>query len=360
MRRERAPFARWCVVVGVLGIAVGCGARSSLRVEAGEGGAAVTSGASSTSGAGGCTPTVLEAGSPGVEYLVADGERVFYSTRDHRVMAGDLDSGETQLLATPSAMALANAVTAFGDDVFFADDNVVWRVPKEGGDVVAITEKIPQLFNLTADATGIYWTQAGGPSAARDIVRMRPDGSRVTIAEHQYGVYGLVPSPSGLVFTTQSDASTVQIASIDGSGTKVLAEGLPPARFPFVWSDHVYWVEDDDAGKKGFGAVARVALDGSGYERVLVESDPVAQTTRAITDGTHFFVARVDTANRVLAGAFPIASTLVPVFESPLLVSAYSLVLTPKRLVFTTVDPGTGARVEASIQSRCRADLALP
>lgn len=347
-------MARYAVPLFVFGLAA-CGARTSLRA-GGEGGAPDATTTATTVGEGGCAPTSLEADSPGVEYLVADGERVFYSTRDHRVMAGDLDTGETQLLATPGSMALANAVTAYGPDVYFADNNSVWSVPKDGGDVVAVTEPIPQLFNLTADATGLYWTQAGGPSAARDVVRRLPDGSRVTIAKTQYGVYGLSPTPSGLVFTTQSADSSVLLGALDGSGIAALAGGLPPARFPFALGEHVYWVEENDASMAGVGAIARVKLDGTGYERGLVEEDPLEQTTRAITDGARFFIVRVGAPNRIVAGPFDGSRPAVTIAESDLLISSYSLVLTPKRLVYTTVDPGT----TPSVRSLCLRDLALP
>lgn len=333
---------------------LGCGARSSLETS-GTGGASVATDASTSasSGEGGCAPMTLEVGSPGVEYLVTDGERVFYSTRDHRIMAGDLETGATTLLATSTAMSIANAVAAFGDYVYFADDNVVWRVPKSGGEAEALTEPIPQLFNLTADATGIYWTQAGGPSAARDILRLRPDGTRVEIAKAQYGVFGLLPLAEGLVYTTQSTDSAMLIGDVDGGGVKTLVSGLPFPRFAFARDGYVYWVEDTDVTMTSVGAVARAHLDGSGYERVLEEALPAEQTTRAVTDGAHFFAVRVASPNRVVGAAYPHASTVTTLHESPFLVSARSLAVTPKRLVFTISEPAS----EPSVQSLCLRDL---
>lgn len=330
-----------------------CGARTALP--GGEGGSGVgsSSAASSSAAAGGCAPTSLELDGPGVEYLVADGERVFYSTRDHRIMAGDLDTGETSVLGMTSSMALAVAVTAHGDDVFFADENSIWRVPKAGGEISAVTEPIPQLFNLRADATGLYWTEASGPSVARDIVRRRPDGTRVTIAEKQFGVFGLWPTEGGIVFSTQSSASTILVGDLEGAGAAPIAVGVPLARFPFVLGEHAYWVEDDDPAMTGVGAVARVRLDGTGYERVLVEEDPAVQTTRAITDGARWFAVRVASPNQIVTTEFPVATKLSVVAESGSLISAFSLALTPKRLVWTLVEPGG----EPSIQSRCLADL---
>lgn len=295
----------------------------------------------------------LEAESPGVEYLVAEGERVFYSTRDHRIMAGDLETGATTLLATSSAMSLANAITAFGEFVYFADDNILWRVPKSGGAPEALTEKIPQLFNLIADATGVYWTQAGGPSAARDVIRRRPDGIRVSIAKDLYGVFGLLPLPEGLVFTTQSTGSAVLLGDLDGAGVETLVSDVPFARLPFARDGWVYWVEDTDVAMTGVGAVARAKLDGSGYERVLAEDTPAEQTTRALTDGAHYFAVRVSSPNRIVGAVYPHASSVTTIHESPFLLSALSLALTPKRLVFTVSEPAE----EPSVQSLCLRDL---
>ncbi|MFO0616314.1 MAG: hypothetical protein U0414_27225 [Polyangiaceae bacterium] len=330
-----------------------CGARTSLREDAEAVASTAEASSSASSGEGGCSPTTLEADSPGVEFLVAEGEQVFYVTRDHRVMAANLDTAEATLLTATSPMALAGAVTAFGDFVYYADDNVVWRVSKAGGAPEALTEKIPQLFNLTADASGLYWTQGGGPVAARDIIRRRPDGTRITIASQQHGVFGILPLPEGIVFSTQSDDSGVFLASPDGGAVTAIVTGLPQPRYPFAHGGWIHWVEETDVDKQGFGAVARAKLDGSGYERVLVEGDPAIVTTRAVTDGVHTFAVRVAANYSVVAADYPVATDVVTVRESPFPISALSLTLTPKRLVFTFTEPSG----EPSIESVCLADL---
>lgn len=347
MMRAAVGFA-----IGLLG--AGCSPRVSLVDSLGTG-SSTTAATSTSSGASTCTPTTLEPDGPGVDHLVAfpAEERVYYVTKDRRIMMGDLETGTTQLLGQIDAMDPASPrvfarTSDLSDDIlYYEQDGMIWGIGVDGGFNSTWAGPFEDIENLVFNAWGIFITTRNAAGTV-DVVLLDWSHGEHDLATVDGPIHGLVLADQGVIFADPGTKSVLHVGIDDGAVTPIVT-GVDGVRFPFVRDKKSLYLPRPFSGA---GEILRTSIDGTDPEEVF-QGDALG----VVADPEHYWILRSD-QRTLVAADFPtsdIASAHVLV-ESDQLLSPRTLARTYTRLVYTVQDPGEGP----SIRTLCFDQLGLP
>lgn len=176
---------------------------------------------------------------------------------------------------TWDALALgywAGDLDVYGEYVYFADGASIFRVPKDGGDVIKLTETVTQIWELKADDTHIYWVEYGDNQNPYWAKRVPKDGGQWEVVA------------DGLIFPRRIDldaenvywaqGGTVQFRPKTGGPITTIVEGPGPCSPNFVLNADYVFYEDLEHGL-------------TRYSKATQES---VQLVTGLTDGTKLAV----------------------------------------------------------------------
>jgi hypothetical protein len=303
------------VLASALGVA--CGARGSLSVidegsgggpgiggnpgsggNAGSGGGAGTGGAGSGGAAGssGCEPEVFVIDGSGGVRLEMDATHAYFTTAKNLIVRARFGGGPEEILV--EGRPGIGDIALFGDFLYFSDAAGIARVPKAGGAVEELTPINKNTsHSIAVDETGVYWMSGGGGLFGTSLERLSPEGERTTLADKIHLGTGIsIAGDQILIAATGFNGSldpygVVGAAPKVDGGIKTVAQDVPRPKLPFLWGDHIYWIEESDEQVTNHGGIARVPLGGGAREKVvgLDGQFPIAGGT----DGERYYLTAI-------------------------------------------------------------------
>jgi DNA-binding beta-propeller fold protein YncE len=176
---------------------------------------------------------------------------------------------------------------------FISEPNVLSKVPKGGGDVVALTSVHASLERMTLDDDNVYWTEFDGrifrvPKAGGDAVNVTTIiGHPVPIALDGDDLYVAMTDSGEVAKIDKRTGATTSLAGL-GAPTDLAVDGA-----------HVYWINQGDPGG-ATGELVRAPLgDLTGAEVMLSGlEEPLALgvTSDSILWATYDRVSRLSRA----------------------------------------------------------------
>ena len=293
-----------------------CGGRTGL----GSGG-----GASSDAGAdvavndatGGCEDEILAYDTVGATALAVDGDTVFWGTIDGRVLRHDASG--TVTLATETSTIDAMSVDA--SRVYYGMVGFLRAVPRAGGAVTTIADKMGQPVALTVDQGTAFLLDRGAGITAGRALRVELDGTVTPLltgldvpsglAVDATNVY--VACQLALLNATAIDGPPLSVAKTGGAPV-VVTTGLKEPSSVAVDASRIYFVDQVDAQTTLHGGLRAIDETGGTVTTIAttpdvlpldVTVDPSGAyvTTYSNTAGGELFVAARDGAKKTsLAG----------------------------------------------------------
>ena len=270
-------------------LCLACGARGSLSVidegsgggpgssgagiggNAGSGGNAGTGGAAGSSG---CEPEVFVIDGSGGVRLEMDATHAYFTTAKNLIVRARFGGGPEEILV--EGRPGIGDIALFGDFLYFSDATGMARVPKAGGAVEELTPIDKNTsHSIAVDETGVYWMDGGGGLFGTSLERLSPEGERTTLADQIHLGMGIsIAGDQILIAATGFNGSldpygVVGAAPKVDGGIKMVAQDVPRPKLPFLWGDHIYWVEESDEQVTNHGGIARVPLGGGAREKVV-------------------------------------------------------------------------------------------
>ena len=340
-----------------------CGARSALEQDGGAGGTSsggAPSGVSQSTGpGGGCVAHRFDLAGAGALALKVDGETAYATTVDGRIVAADLETGESTVLVE-GAGTLGDLVV-FDGFVIYSDESAIRRVPTSGGTPELLVELTQgPSYSMAVESQGLYWIEGPGNLGPHIIKRSGPDGIQTLVTDVQYPA-GLALGARGVIFTDEypfGGHGAVNVVDRDGGPTELLSDVNLGPKLPFEFGEFDYWIEQHDEEFSNFGGIARVPVEGGPREKVLSLNQmfPIS----AASDGQRYYLT-------VLVEQMPgsaLISSSFPIAGSPVIVVAgqaeefFTAVATSQQFVVWTVQqyPGSELGVDG-IQTLCKSDL---
>ncbi len=172
---------------------------------------------------------------------------------------------ETCVVSELTAAQIGKETLAVDDEsiFFITDANVISKLAKTGGEVVALTDVHPNLERMVLDEENVYWTEYDGrifrvPKAGGEATNVTDIlANPVSIALHESDIYIAMPDSGEIA----------KIDKISGSTTLLAGQGAPVDLG--VDSEHVYWIDQGEPGG-ATGKLVRAPLgDLTGAEVML-------------------------------------------------------------------------------------------
>jgi hypothetical protein len=174
-----------------------------------------------------------------------------------------------------------------GNTIYFATSDIgalvgtIYSMPKSGGVPTALVNGVVTPYDMVVDATNIYWTSFGTPTADGDIQAdgkvekaSKSGAGRTTLASSISGPTSLAVDDTNVYFVEAgigigNPASGVRAVAKNGGTRRSLVDHVPAVALTIDASNVYYSTFDGDSGD---GVIARVAKSG-GAPATLFSAD---------------------------------------------------------------------------------------
>jgi hypothetical protein len=205
----------------------------------------------------GGAPTLLvtKGGVQETEDIVLVGSTLYWTTNSGQNVLMAPKTGDTATVVSKTEQ-IPYGIASNGTDVFWANHyqaaNSIGHALVAGGGKNPIISGSPQVVYPTyvaADATYVYWGNAGQSGTDGSVYRAKLDGtSPVAIAHGQGPVYGIAIDATTVYFTTTSGTVASVPKTSDGSVTPTqLGQGEGYVLGIAVDATDIYWVDEGNA-----------------------------------------------------------------------------------------------------------------
>src|SRR5207253_880321 len=147
----------------------------------------------------------------------------------------------------------------------------IYSIPKSGGTPAAVVSGVVTPYDMVIDATNLYWTSFGTPTADGDIQadgkveRASKSGSgRIALASALSGPTTLAIDDTNVYFVESgiglgNPASGVRAVAKNGGAVRSLVDAVPAVALAINGTHGFYCTFDGDSGS---GVISRVATGG--------------------------------------------------------------------------------------------------
>jgi hypothetical protein len=178
-----------------------------------------------------------------------------------------LDGGTVTTIGSLAANAAPGDIRVDGANVYFTayeyGDGQVGRAPLDGGATATLASGQTDTFDLTTDATNVYFTNA----TTHGSVVMVPvvGGTPTTLVTNQFSPTAIAVDSTSVYWSTAACAiadagacGVVQKMALDGGAANVLASGTLQPTAMAIDANYLYWTD----GNNGLGTVQSVPIGG--------------------------------------------------------------------------------------------------
>ena len=295
-----------------------CGGRTGLGTGGGASADAGADGASSDA-SGGCQDEIVAYDTLGATALAVDGDTVFWGTLDGRVLRHDASG--TLTLATETSTI--NAMSVDASRVYYGLVGFLRAVPRAGGAVTTIADKMGQPVALTVDQGTAFLLDRGAGITAGRALRVELDGTVTPLltgldvpsglAVDATNVY--VACQLALVNATAIDGPLLSVAKTGGAPV-VVTTGLKEPSSVAVDASRIYVVDQLDAQSTLHGGLRAIEKVGGAVSTiattpdvlpldVTVDSNGAYVTTYSNAAGGELVVAALDGSTKTSLAATP-------------------------------------------------------
>jgi hypothetical protein len=198
-------------------------------------------------------PVVTKSVANQVEQLILIGNELLWTTNSDQSVLKAPKAGDTATLLSGTE-SIPYGIASNGTDVFWANhyqaSNAIGHALVSGAKtqnpVISGTPDVNYPTYVAADATYVFWANAGTTGTNGSVMRAKLDGSQPTpLAQNQYPVYGLAIDASNVYFSTINTGTVSMVPKAGGTITP-LGSGEAFVDGVAVDGNDVYWL---DSGK---------------------------------------------------------------------------------------------------------------
>jgi hypothetical protein len=201
--------------------------------------------------------TTITSGAPDIMAMAADNDSVYWlAPREGKIMKAARSGGAATELA--STTGISRGLVIDDNDVFWAENGAIYRVPKAGGKAVQVAEAgIPD--GLQVDESSVYWYS----TLTGQVYRAAKKGGKAAKVheddKHTLHMF-FVDGPDLFVSFGADEKMVIQRVPKGGGAATTIIEGQKPGFDFAVDAQNLYWITEDDIRKvpRSGGAMTKV------------------------------------------------------------------------------------------------------